>query len=127
GWFPTHPSGIHGLAVCNFFGDTEAQVLHVGGGAWHIRGDLVEVIQPDQGAWYVQVVAPCQAFHVVDFVEELVWEAQWIFNTDRIADAFNEAIFATFGAAAAFFVECFGVVYVFWGPKKAGECTLGVN
>src|SRR5699024_7994943 len=58
GRFTTHPRSVNGFAVCNFFGDAEAQVLHVARSAWDVRGDLVEVIQTDQGAWYVQIVAP---------------------------------------------------------------------
>src|SRR5699024_402311 len=127
GWFPAHPCSVDGLAVGDFFGDTEAKILHVGGSAWHIGSDLVEVVQTDQGTWYMQIVAPCETFNVVDVVEELVWEAQWIFNTDRIADAFNEAIFATFGAAAEFFVERFGLVDVFWGTDTVRECSNGSN
>src|SRR5699024_8478914 len=114
GRLATHPCSVDGLAIGDLFGDAEAEVLHVRGSSWDVWGDLVEVVQTHQGTWDVQVVAPCEAFHVVDFVEELVWEAQWVFNAHGVADTFNETIFATFGAAAEFLVERFGLVDVFW-------------
>src|SRR5699024_892232 len=122
GWFTTHPGGEDGaVAIRDFFGDAEAQVLHVAGGAWDIRGDLVEVIQAYQGTWYVEVVAPGEAFHMVDVVEKFVGESQWVLNANRVADTLDEAVFAAFGAAAQFFVEGFRSIDVFWRADPVGK------
>src|SRR5699024_8594158 len=128
GWFTTHPSGVDGAVfVRDFFGDAEAEVLHVASCTWDVWGDLVEVIQANQFAWDLQVVAPCEAFHVIDFVEEFVWEAQWVFNTNRVTDTADETVCTAFGAAAEFFVESFGLVDIFWGTNAVGEGTNSSN
>src|SRR5699024_8167269 len=49
GGLAPHPRGVGGARlVLDVFGDPEAEVLHVLHGFGHIRGDLVEVVQPHQ-------------------------------------------------------------------------------
>ena len=37
---------------------------------------------------------------MVNFVEELVGESQWVFDADGVTDAFDKAILVALGAAA---------------------------
>ena len=101
GWLAAHPRSISSaLVVADCLGDAEAQVFHVLLSLWHIWGDLVEVVQANQSTWAVELIAPSEALYVVDFVEELIWEAQWVFHADGVTDALDKAILVALGAAA---------------------------
>ena len=59
GRLAAHPGGVGGASfVLDVFGDAEAEVFHVFDGGGDVGGDLVEVVQADEGAGGVQVVAP---------------------------------------------------------------------
>src|SRR5699024_540384 len=101
GWLAAHPCSVgSALFITNSFGDAEAQVFHVLLSLWHIWGDLVEVVQANQSTWAVKLIAPSQTLDVVDFVEELIWEAQWVFHTDGVTDALDKAILVALGTTA---------------------------
>lgn len=122
GGLAAHPRGVDGaVLVLDVLGDAEAQVLHVAGGARHIRGHLVEVVQADQGARGVEVVAPGQALDVLDVVEELVGEAQRILDAHGVADALDEAVLPALDAAAQLLVEGDRLVQVLGGAYAVGE------
>src|SRR5699024_12651065 len=87
------------------FGNAEAQVFQVVDGLWHIRSDLVEVVQAHQGTWDVGIVRPCEALTVLDVVEELVWEAHGIDHAHGVTNAAGEAFWVTANFAATCFVE----------------------
>src|SRR5699024_6931752 len=88
---------------------------------WHIWGDLVEVVQANQSTWAVELIAPSQTLDVVDFVEELIWEAQWVFHTDGVTDALDKAILVALGTAAKVLVESFRCIHIFWGAHTVAE------
>ena len=122
GLLAVHPRGVRdAVGVLDVLGDAEAQVLEVFAAARDVRGDLVEVVQPDQFAGGVEVVALGEALDVLDLVEELVGEAQRVLHADGVADALGEAFLAAFGAAAQFLVVGLGGVHLGGGLHPVGE------
>ena len=122
GGLASHPGGVDGaLVVLDVLGHAEPEVLHVGDGLGHVGGDLIEVVEAHQRTRGVEVVAPCEAFDVVDVVEEFVREAQGILHAHRIADAVGEALGTPLDAASQFGVEGDGLVEVFWRAHPVGE------
>src|SRR5690606_14145757 len=108
-----HPRRVHrALVVLDVLGDAEPEVLQVRHRARHVRGDLVEVVQPHQRTRRVQVVPPGEPLDVLDVVEELVREAQRVLDTYRVADASDPALLATLDAAAEFGEPGDGLVQV---------------
>src|SRR5699024_9149655 len=101
GWLAAHPRSISSaFVVADCLGDAETQVFHVLLSLWHIWGDLVEVVQANQSTWAVKLIAPSQTLAGVDFVEDLICEAQWVFHADGVTDALDNAILVALGATA---------------------------
>ena len=126
GWLASHPCSVDGaFFITDVFGDAEAQVFHVVHCLWHIWGDLVEVIQTNQGTRDVCIIRPCQAVTVLNLVEELIWEAHWVNHADRVTNALNKAFWVTADFTAARLVESNCLVQILRGTNSVGECCYG--
>ena len=122
GGLAAHPCGIdRALFVLDVLRDAEAEVLHVLHSPRHIRGDLVEVVEADEFAGDVQVVAPRHAFDVIGLVEELVREAERVDHAHGVAHALDEAVGIASDIAAEFGVEGHGLVELFRAAHPVGE------
>ncbi len=123
GRLAAHPRGVGGAGlVLDVLRDAEAEVLHVLDRARHVGRDLVEVVEPHQGARRVEVVPPGEALHVLDVVEELVREAERVLHADAVADALGEALRTPLDAAAELGVERDGAVEVLRRAHAVREC-----
>ncbi len=122
GWLAAHPRSVDGsFGIPDVFGNAEAQVFHVVDGLWHIRSDLVEVIQAHQGTWDVGIVRPCKALTVFNVVEELIWEAHRIDHAHGVTNAAGEAFWVTANFGATCFVESNSLVQILRGANAVGE------
>lgn len=122
GGLAAHPGGVHhpGI-VANIFRDPEAQPLDIFHGARHVRGYLIKVIEAHQRARRVKIVAPGQALDVLHVVEELVGEAEGIFDAHRVADALHKAVNPALRAAAQRLKVGFGAIDILRGAHAEGK------
>ena len=122
GLLAVHPDRVRrALGVLDVLRHPEAEALQVGAAAGHVRGDLVEVVEPHQLARRVEVVAAGEPLDVLDVVEELVGEPERVLHPHRIADPADEPTRPPLGAAAQLPVPGFGAVDVLGRAHPEGE------
>ncbi len=123
GSLAAQPRSVHGaLFVLDVLGHAEAEILVETHGAGHVGGDLVEVVEANELARLLQIVAPCEALDVVGLEEELVGEAERVDDAHRVTDALHEAVRVAAHVAAELGVEGHGLVEVFVRANAVREC-----
>ena len=122
GGLAAHPRGVGGAGlVLDVLGHAEPEVLQVGDGPGHVGRDLVEVVDADERAGRVQVVAPREPLDVLDLVEELVGEPERVLDAHRVPEALHEAVRPPLDPAPELVVERDGPVEVLGGADPVGE------
>ena len=79
------------------------------------------MVEADEFAGDMQVIAPRHAFDVVGLVEELVREAEWVDHPHGVAHTLDEAVGVAADIAAEFGVEVHGLVELFRAAHPVGE------